>query len=214
MARASWTIEDESGTKVYLNRNPIQFQFIDVGPTIEEVDLLDLTKKVIFRKRTGDPRLVLQHKMQINFAKDDKNLFDLLNGYTMFWGRTAKLKLWQFDAHYDSGKADSTGAIRCMPKTSSDHKVFFCPFRHISDESSDVSLTKVWVNGALQNSGYAIDYTEGKVTFASDQNPSAIIKMHFVWRPQIVFLKMDVNPLPGYRQYDQKYETTITVQEL
>jgi len=127
------------------------------------------------------------------------------------------LKLWQFDAKYDSGLADETGAFLCWPKGDNTYLEYFTPFRNLASDES--ARTKVWVDSTGTGfeeveTGFTIDYIDGKVTFDTTLTATDVVKMHFVWNPRVVILDLDPKPQAGQGYGVPKFTPIIVMQEV
>ena len=220
MAQLSWML---SSTPYYatstvnekLQNNPVEFFLVEGQPEFEEYKMNDLSKKVVFRRRTGDPRLVRHHKFQVTYPKMDRDAFEVLNNFTSFWGQTIYLKLWIFAARYDPTLTTSKYAAVCHPKGDGHYDEYFCPYRNLSDDTDDTTKTKVWVDGVLADSDdYTIDYVDGKITFDTELTVTNKVQMHFVWRPAVTILSLDPRPNAGYSSDQMKYSPVVVFQEV
>ncbi|MFA5152890.1 MAG: hypothetical protein WC554_10045 [Clostridia bacterium] len=217
MARASWVFSSNpyySATEVdkYLANNPVEFTLLEGQPEYTEYKTNNFEDKVVYRKRYGDPRLVRYHKLQLTYSKMKKEGVDILNTFMRYFGQSIYLRLWQFDAKYDSVKASSTGAVECWPKGDASYYDYFAPYRNLSDD--DASLTKVWVNDALVTTGFTIDHDEGKITFTTELDDNDKVAMHFVWRPKVTILNLDPRPIPGQRFAEPRFTPVIVLKEV
>jgi hypothetical protein len=195
-----------------LTRNPVEFGLLEGQPEINEYKCNNLEDKVVFRKKFGDPRVVQYHKFQLTYSKMPKIGVDIINSYMRFFGQTIYLKLWQFDAKYDAVSADVTGAVECWPIGDGTFYNYFAPYRNLA--SDETALTKVWVDGVLQTTGYTIDYSEGKITFTTEQSEYSKVMMHFVWKPKVSIINLDPRPLAGQKYSEPRYAPVVILKEV
>ncbi len=217
MARVSWefsSIPYFSATAVeeLFTRNPVEFTLLEGQPEFTEYKVNNMEDKTVFRKKYGDPRLVQFHKFQLAYSKVSKDVIDVFNNYMRFFGQTIYIKLWQFDAKYDSILATESGAVDCVPVGNGTYYEYFTPYRNLADD--EAALTKVWKNGVLQSTGYTIDYEEGSVTFTTQLSSTDRVSMHFVWRPKVSVLNLDPRPIVGQRFDKPKYTPVIILKEV
>lgn len=217
MARVSWLFYETpyySATEVskVLVNNPVEFTLLEGQPEFSEYKTNNLTEKIVFRKKYGDPRLVQYHKIQLSYSKMEKSGVDIVNNFMRYFGQSIYLKLWQFDAKYDSGRADDQGAVECWPIGDGTYYSYFTPYRNLADD--EAALTKVWVNGVLATTGFTIDYEVGKITFTAQKTATDKVAMHFVWKPKVTILNFDPRPIVGQRFDKPKYTPVVILKEV
>lgn len=217
MARVAWVFSSTpyySATSVQksFEHNPVEFTLLEGQPEFAEYKGNNLKDIVVFRKKYADPRLIHYHKIQLAYSQVEKSVVNDLNYYQRFFGQTIYLKLWQFDAKYDSVKADETGAVNCVPIGNGAYYKYFAPYRNLSSE--DASLTKVWKNGVLQSTGFTVDYDEGSITFTTELASTDRVSMHFVWMPKVTILNLDPRPVVGQRYDKPKFTPVVIIKEV
>ncbi len=218
MAKVSWIFTSkpyyspEANVNKVLANNPVEFTLLEGQPEFAEYKGNNLDDKVVYRKKYGDPRLVQYHKIQLSYSKMEKAGVDVINTYMRFFGQNIFLKLWQFDARYDSVATTEKGAVECWPKGDGTYYKYFAPYRNLaSDEASE---TKVCKNGLVQATGYTIDYDEGSITFSDQLDATDKVTMHFVWQPKVTILNFDPRPIPGQKYGEPKFTPVVILKEV
>lgn len=221
VARVSWIYShvpyySSSEVQRILNNNPVEFGLLDNQPEFQELKLNNLKTKIIFRKKSGDPRLVLQHKFQLTYSRMNRRDFAILDNFLRFQRQTVYLKLYQFDAGHSTSPVVAD-AVECEPKGDGTYEEYFCPYCNLSDDSEDAVKTRVWVDEVLQpNDGsvYTIAHTTGVVTFATPLLSTNRVRMTYVWKPKVRVLSIDPKPTPGLAYGKSGYTPVVVMREL
>ncbi|MFA5036894.1 MAG: hypothetical protein WC479_06935 [Candidatus Izemoplasmatales bacterium] len=218
MARVSWIFTSkpyyspEADVNKVLANNPVEFTLLEGQPEFAEYKGNNLDDKVVYRKKYGDPRLVQYHKIQLAYSQMKKAGVDVINTYMRFFGQNIYLKLWQFDARYDSIVSDTNGAVECWPKGDDTYYKYFAPYRNLATD--EATNTKVWLNGLALDTGFTIDYEEGSVTFDDERDPEDKVMMNFVWNPKVTILNFDPRPIPGQKFGEQRFTPVVILKEV
>lgn len=178
---------------------------------------LDDTKKVLFGKKSGDPRIVRNHTIELSFRSMNHELVNLIEQRKNFFGDAFYVKFYQYD-YRDVGKggSDKYDAAPLKPATPSSSMcaLWFLPFRNISNDSGDGPF--LYVNGILTTSGISWSYQEGSVLFSTAKSSSSDIRAYFVWKPKTVFIpsQTQIVPIQGHSYKDMRYEIVCLLEEI
>jgi len=213
MAKVSWIFTSKpyyspaANVNKILDRNPVEFTLLEGQPEFAEYKGNNLTDKVVYRKKYGDPRLVQYHKLQLSYSQLAKAGVDVINTYMRFFGQNIYLKLWQFD----SAPTVATAA-ECWPRGDATYYKYFAPYRNLA--SDEAESTKVYVNGLELSTGFTIDYVEGSITFADQRDPVDKVAMSFVWNPKVTILNFDPRPIPGQKHGEPRFTPVVILKEV